>query len=147
MHTTRRPRARRILLACAALAAVAGAACGGGTSTGSDSSAGSDSPAGSAADANANADADAGGDTGGQPAAVAIKTFAFAPDPVRVAAGSTVRWANQDEILHTVTSVDGAFDERLDGRGTQATVTFDRAGTYAYRCSIHPGMDGTVEVS
>lgn len=85
-------------------------------------------------------------------AVVTIKTFAFAPEPVRVQAGTTVTWANEDEILHTVTSgarddADGAFDEKLDGPGSVAEHTFETPGTYAYHCSIHPGMDGVVEVS
>lgn len=84
--------------------------------------------------------------------AVTIKTFAFDPDPVRVRAGTTVTWANEDEILHTVTSgerdeADGTFDKELDGPGSVAEHTFDTPGTYAYHCSIHPGMDGVVEVS
>lgn len=81
-----------------------------------------------------------------------VKTFAFDPDPVRVEAGTTVTWTNRDEILHTVTSgvrddADGMFDIELDGPGSVAEHTFDTPGTYAYHCSVHPGMDGVVEVS
>ncbi|MBW3548286.1 MAG: cupredoxin domain-containing protein [Actinobacteria bacterium] len=87
-----------------------------------------------------------------QGGAVTIKTFAFDPDPATVPAGTTVTWANEDEILHTVTSgerdeADGTFDKQLDGPGSVAEHTFDTPGTYAYHCSIHPGMDGVVEVS
>ncbi|MBW3646074.1 MAG: cupredoxin domain-containing protein [Actinobacteria bacterium] len=89
---------------------------------------------------------------GQQDGAVTIKTFAFHPDPVRVKAGTTVSWTNEDEILHNVTSgerdeADGTFDKQLDGPGSVAEHTFDTPGTYAYHCSIHPGMDGVVEVS
>jgi plastocyanin len=84
--------------------------------------------------------------------AVTIKTFAFQPKPVQIKAGDTVTWTNADQILHTVTSgtrgnADGTFDQKLDGVGAMAMFTFDNAGTYAYHCSIHPGMDATVEVS
>ncbi len=87
-----------------------------------------------------------------QDAAVTIRTFAFDPDPITVQAGTTVTWTNEDEILHTVTSgargdADGAFDEKLDGPGSVAEHAFETPGTYAYHCSIHPGMDGVVEVS
>lgn len=89
---------------------------------------------------------------GQQDGAVTIKTFAFDPDPVRVKTGTTVTWTNKDEILHTVTSgerdqPDGTFDKQLDGPGSVAAHSFDTPGTYAYHCSIHPGMDGVVEVS
>ena len=83
--------------------------------------------------------------------AVNIKTFMFQPDPVRVKAGTTVTWTNQDDILHTVTA--GArgkpskeFDEKLKLNG-EFSHTFDEAGTHPYVCTIHKGMDGTVIVS
>lgn len=84
--------------------------------------------------------------------AVTIKSFDFKPDPVRVKAGTTVTWTNEDEILHNVTSgerdePDGTFAKKLDGPGSVAQHTFDTPGTYAYHCSIHPGMDGVVVVS
>lgn len=84
--------------------------------------------------------------------AVTIKTFAFQPKPVHIKVGETVTWTNQDQILHTVTSgtrgnPDGMFDNKLDGVGATATFTFNTAGTFAYHCSIHPGMDATVVVS
>jgi plastocyanin len=84
--------------------------------------------------------------------AVAIHTFAFKPNPVKVKVGETVTWTNNDQILHTVTSgtrgkPDGLFEQKLDGAGSKAMFTFKTAGNFAYHCSIHPGMDATVEVS
>jgi plastocyanin len=83
---------------------------------------------------------------------VTIHTFAFQPNPVNVKTGETVTWTNNDQILHTVTSgtrgnSDGMFDQRLDGVGSKAMFTFNAAGTFAYHCEIHPGMDATVVVS
>jgi plastocyanin len=84
-------------------------------------------------------------------AAATIKTFMYEPDPLEVAAGTTVTWTNEDDIEHTVTAgkqgaPSGEFDEPLDGAGSTAEVTFDKAGTYEYFCSLHDGMDGTVVV-
>ena len=82
-------------------------------------------------------------------AAATIKTFMFEPDPVEVDAGTTVTWTNEDDILHTVTSAQGSksrFDENLYGAGTTAAVTFDEAGTFAYVCAVHDGMEGSVVV-
>lgn len=91
---------------------------------------------------------EAGGDTTVQ---VVIDTFLFGPDPVEVPAGGTIRWTNEDEILHTVTAgtreaATGRFDEDLDGAGSTATVRFDDPGEHAYHCAIHAGMDATVVV-
>ena len=86
---------------------------------------------------------------------VEITEFTFAPKEIRVSVGDTVRWINRDEFLHTVTSgevdgpenkPDGNFDEDLDEAGSEATVTFDEAGTFTYFCKQHNAMDGVVTV-
>lgn len=82
---------------------------------------------------------------------VLIKTFIFRPDPMTVSVGTTVTFTNLDDILHTVTAGErgaptGAFDGQLDGIDSTFTFTFDEPGTYAYHCSIHPGMDAEIVV-
>jgi len=79
--------------------------------------------------------------------AVDITNFAFVPASLTVKAGQTVTWANHDEEPHTVAADDGSFHS--PGMGTNATysVTFTTPGTYAYTCSIHPFMHGTVVVT
>lgn len=78
---------------------------------------------------------------------VAIRHFAFSPKTLTVDAGTRVVWTNQDEEPHTVTSAGGRFasSAALD-TGDRHAVTFSRPGTYAYYCSIHPMMVGTVVV-
>ncbi len=82
--------------------------------------------------------------------AVDIVDFVFAPDPLRITAGSTVRWTNKDAFAHTATSSDApeaaAFDTGNLGTGESAGHTFDTPGTYAYVCAIHNSMTGTVVV-
>jgi plastocyanin len=85
-------------------------------------------------------------------AAIAIDTFAYAPQVLEVPVGTTVVWANGDRIDHTVTSgapgaPDGRFDGSLPDRGTTFASTFDTPGTYAYFCAIHPHMTGEVRVT
>ena len=78
--------------------------------------------------------------------AVTITGFAFAPPSVTVNEGDTVTWDNQDGMAHTATGSGGAFDTGNLADGASAAVTFDTAGTFAYACSIHPTMTGTVIV-
>jgi plastocyanin/sugar lactone lactonase YvrE len=88
--------------------------------------------------------------TAGTPTAagstVTIVDFAFMPQELTVAAGTTVAWTNEDWAPHTVTAGDGSFDSgRLD-QGATFEHTFAERGTYAYFCTFHPGMTGTITV-
>ncbi len=87
---------------------------------------------------------------GGTPAAgdveVTIQGFAFNPNTVTVASGTTVRWTQKDSAAHTVTSDKGAFDSGNLSQGKTFSFKFSQPGTHAYHCSIHPNMKGTVNV-
>ncbi len=85
---------------------------------------------------------------------VAIKNFAFAPQTVTVAKGSTVTWVNEDAFEHTVVSdASGAnaagsvFKSNSLGKGDRYSFTFTTPGVYPYHCGIHPSMKGTITVS
>ena len=65
-------------------------------------------------------------------ASVAIRTFQFAPDTLRVKAGTRVVWSNADEIEHTITSGspekrDGPFHGVVDRRGATYSAVLERA--------------------
>ena len=79
-------------------------------------------------------------------AKVEIEDFAYDPDPVTVAAGGKVTWINRDSEPHTATAEDGSFDTGSLDEGKLGSESFKEPGTYAYICSIHPDMHGTVEV-
>ena len=85
-------------------------------------------------------------------AIVAIRTFAFDPDPLSVAAGTTITFENGDSINHSVTAgmredpTPEEFDGLLDGKGTTFEPTLDEPGTYAYFCRFHPGPGMTAEL-
>jgi plastocyanin len=78
---------------------------------------------------------------------VHIKNFMFVPAKLTVAAGTTVRFINDDDEPHTVTSTSKAFDsEAIDTHQTYS-YKFAKAGTYTYFCEIHPYMHGTLVVT
>jgi plastocyanin len=79
-----------------------------------------------------------------QSASVKIQNFAFDPQITKIAAGGSVTWTNQDGTTHTVTFSDST---QTISNGASYTKKFDTPGTYAYHCSIHPSMTGTVEVT
>ena len=81
--------------------------------------------------------------------AVAIKNFAFSPTTLKVTAGTTVTWTNQDTDAHTVTSAGSGGPLHSPALATHATYSyrFTEPGTYAYLCTIHPFMTAKVEVT
>lgn len=79
-------------------------------------------------------------------AAVTIDNFAFGPETIKVAVGTTVTWTNRDDIPHTVVSTDGVFKSKVRDTDETFSYTFTKAGTYPYFCSVHPKMTGKVVV-
>jgi plastocyanin len=77
---------------------------------------------------------------------VSISGFAFNPATVTVNVGDSVTWTNNDDVPHTATADNGSFNTGQLGSGDSDSVTFNNAGTFAYHCSVHPSMDGTVVV-
>lgn len=82
---------------------------------------------------------------------VTIKSGVFSPSPVMVKVGQTVNWLNSDTIAHTATD-SGVFDTGSiaptsahsdNGDG----VTFNTAGTFNYRCTLHASETATVIVT
>ncbi len=99
-----------------------------------------------------------------QVSTVSIQGQAFEPQSITIPVNNQVEWTNNDltdpasagtgssdsnpaATQHAVVFDDGSFDSGpLEGLST-ATFTFLEPGTYAYHCSIHPSMTGTVVVT
>lgn len=77
-----------------------------------------------------------------------ISGFSFAPSVLTVQVGDTVTWTNLDSATHTVT-FNGSPSLSAGGlqEGDTHSVTFDSVGTYAYGCSPHAYMQGTITVT
>ena len=78
---------------------------------------------------------------------VKIDNFIFAPNPVTVPAGTTIRWTNRDDIPHNVVGDDKSFKSKVLDTGDRFSFTFAKAGEFAYFCSLHPHMTGKIVVS
>jgi len=77
---------------------------------------------------------------------VTIKNMAFSPDDLRISAGDTVTWVNEDRMRHSAEDLGGAFDTGLIGRGDSASLTFNGTGTFKYRCGPHASMRGSITI-
>lgn len=77
---------------------------------------------------------------------VDIREFAFVGERIVIPAGATVVWTNRDEVVHTATSDDGAWNSGAIEPGESWSARFDERGVYSYHCSPHPYMRGSIVV-
>ena len=105
-------------------------------------------------------DGDGGGGGGpngpGNPAPATLAvTTATAPPPVfipvaaELAAGGTVTWTNTSPAPNSHDLVATTSNWQLGrtlGPGESFTTTIAQPGRYQYRCTIHAGMNGTIDV-
>jgi len=133
-------RFRPMAAGAAAVLALGLAACGNGppAASGSSSSSGGGCSAGTA---------------GVNLGSAAVKVAAtdqlqFSPSSSSAKVGQIVQWDNSGTVLHNITFdsqpclTDSSFQP-----GGKWQIKFTVAGTYAYHCTIHPGMDGSLTVS
>ena len=78
---------------------------------------------------------------------VAARDSFFQPDTIHVGVGLPVRWTNEGTVNHTVVSDAALWTSNALAPSWWFEVRFDSAGTYAYHCSLHLGMNGAVVVS
>ena len=147
---------RRTLIALTLLAAAGALAAGcGSNNPGSGGYGGGASPATTAAPGASSGGGRAygGGPTSsaagttGSGTAVTIDNFAFSPATLKVKVGQKVSWTNKQQgVAHTVTADGGTFDHPMPS-GATFSFAFTKAGSFAYHCTIHPSMHGTIVVS
>jgi plastocyanin len=70
----------------------------------------------------------------------------FAPGNLTISAGTTVIWTNRDNMAHNVISNDGLWNSGTINAGGTFSFTFEDEQTYAYVCTLHPGMNGQIIV-
>jgi plastocyanin len=77
-----------------------------------------------------------------------MRAIQYAPRRLTVHVGQRITWVNEDAVQHDVQSTSGErIASPLFGKGKSFSFTPTQAGTIAYVCSVHPGMDGTIVVT
>jgi plastocyanin len=76
---------------------------------------------------------------------VVIEGVKYTPDALTIKRGDTVVWVNKDPFPHTVTAK-GTFDSHEIAAGKSWKLVAHKAGEYAYTCTLHPNMMGTLKV-
>src|SRR6266545_1454293 len=75
-----------------------------------------------------------------------MRTMTFAPKRLEIAAGTTVTWTNNDQLVHTLTADGGSWDSGPIEPGKSWSHTFTQPGEYAFHCTPHPFMKAVVVV-
>ncbi|MEX0891912.1 MAG: cupredoxin family copper-binding protein [Gemmatimonadota bacterium] len=78
---------------------------------------------------------------------VTIQRFLFTPGTIRIRAGQTIEWVNQDAAVHTVNAENAAFQSGAIQPGSSWRARFDQPGRFPYYCGPHPFMKGVVVVT
>jgi len=83
-----------------------------------------------------------------EPYVMSTRRKQFVPHVLAVSAGESVRFPNEDPILHNVfsQSPNNAFDSGQYGRGDGKLVTFEKPGLVRVYCNVHHSMYGFVLV-
>jgi plastocyanin len=74
----------------------------------------------------------------------------YVPATVAAKVGTLTLTLQNGGVPHNLAFRDGGFPgiAAVSGAGRRSTtLTFDKAGTYVFECTIHPGMSGKVVVS
>lgn len=71
----------------------------------------------------------------------------YLPISIEIESGTTVTWANDDSVVHTVTDNEKSFDSEFIQAGKTWSHTFESPGIIDYICTLHPWMKGTVSVT
>lgn len=77
---------------------------------------------------------------------VAMQDSVFSPASVTIRRGTIIRWTNRGRLVHTTTSNQGLWDRTLRP-GESVNRRFSSPGTFAYRCTIHRAMTGSIRVT
>jgi len=80
---------------------------------------------------------------------ISIVNSSFNPSPAVLIIGDSAKWTNGDAVNHTSTgnSPLSLWDSGTIAPGGSFTYIFRAAASYGYRCTIHSGMFGTVNVT
>ena len=85
--------------------------------------------------------------SGGDGRTITIREFDYSPRDIQAKVGDTVTVVNADDVPHSVTAEDKAFDTGQFGKETR-TFTVTKAGRFTYSCTVHPFMPkGVIQVS
>lgn len=80
-------------------------------------------------------------------ATVVIENMKFNPDNITIKKNETITWVNKDIFPHTATALDKTFDSKVIEAGKSWKYKAKKAGTFEYKCDLHPVMKAHITVN
>ncbi|HWL52094.1 MAG TPA: cupredoxin domain-containing protein [Chthoniobacteraceae bacterium] len=78
---------------------------------------------------------------------IVIEAMKFSPATLKVHPGDVVIFKNSDLVPHTATEkASNAFDSGVLNRNAEWKFVPESSGTIHYKCTLHPGMEGSIIV-
>lgn len=77
---------------------------------------------------------------------VGLKNLKFTPSKVTVKPGQRIDFKWNEGVAHNVVFDKTRKSKTVSKKGTIWSTIFDKEGTFKYKCTLHPGMDGQVTV-
>jgi plastocyanin len=87
------------------------------------------------------ADAQLGGPA---PVVISVRSLQFAPKKLAAKPNQKINFVWKENVAHNIV-FDKTHKSPTQNKGSWAT-SFDKAGTYKFKCTLHPGMVGEVTV-
>jgi plastocyanin len=85
--------------------------------------------------------------SGSKPIVVGMKALKFNPKVVKAKVNQQVDFKWDESVAHNVVFDKSRKSKTLAKKGTIWSTKFDKPGTFKYKCTLHPGMQGQVDVS
>jgi plastocyanin len=83
---------------------------------------------------------------GSKSVVVGMKNLKFIPKNVTVKVNQEVQFRWDESVAHNVVFDKNRKSKTVAKKGELYKVKFDKVGSFKYKCTLHPGMEGTVKV-
>ena len=77
---------------------------------------------------------------------IGLKNLRFDPSKAKAKVGQQITFVWKENVAHNVVFDNKGPKSKIQSKGVW-TVKFAKSGTYKYKCSIHPSMNGQISVS
>lgn len=84
----------------------------------------------------------------GKPQRIGMKSLKFTPKKVAVAPGTKINFVWDEKVAHNIVFSNKGPKSPTQNKGAWSpdAKALTKAGTYKYKCTLHPGMDGEITV-